>query len=90
MLGENPERLEAIIYNDDNLTYNDDNLTYENIVSVSVGADEIVAALTDGGIKELRDMIRDARITIKTWPEYLDDFEDNGELVARIKAQPLR
>jgi hypothetical protein len=35
-------------------------------------------------------MIRDARITTKTWHEFLDDFVDNGELVARIKAQPPR
>ena len=83
MLGEDAELLEAIIYNDDNLTYG-------NIVSVYVGADETVTALTDDGIEELRDMIRDARITTKTWHEFLDDFVDNGELVARIKAQPPR
>jgi len=83
MLDEDAELLEAIIYNDDNLTYG-------NIVSVYVGADETVTALTDDGIEELRDMIRDARITTKTWHEFLDDFVDNGELVARIKAQPTR
>ncbi len=83
MLGEDAELLEAIIYNDDNLTYG-------NIVSVYVGADETVTALTDDGIEELRDMIRDARITTKTWHEFLDDFVNNGELVARIKAQPPR
>ena len=80
---EDAELLEAIIYNDDNLTYG-------NIVSVYVGADETVTALTDDGIKELRDMIRDARITTKTWHEFLDDFVDNSELVARIKAQQPR
>ena len=83
MLGEDAELLEAIIYNDDNLTYG-------NIVSVYVGADETVTALTHDGIKELRDMIRDARIATKTWHEFLDDFVDNGELVARIKAQQPR
>jgi hypothetical protein len=48
MLGEDAELLEAI-------TYNDDNLTYGNIVSVYVGLDEIITALTDDGIEELRE-----------------------------------
>lgn len=62
MLGEDAELLEAIIYNDDNLTYG-------NIVSVYVGPDETVTALTDDGIEELTDMISAARITTKTWHE---------------------
>jgi hypothetical protein len=60
MLGEDAELLEAIICNDDNLTYG-------NIVSVYVGPDETITALTDDGIEELTDMIRAARITNKTW-----------------------
>ena len=52
MLGEDAELLEAIICNDDNLTYG-------NIVSVYAGAEETVTALTDDGIAELMDMIRD-------------------------------
>ncbi|MDD7972269.1 hypothetical protein [Roseinatronobacter alkalisoli] len=40
LLGEDAELLEAIIYNDDNLTYG-------NIVSVSIGPEETVTALTD-------------------------------------------
>ena len=83
MLGEDVALLEAIIANDDNLTYG-------NIVSVYAGADETVSALTDDGIEELKDMIRDARITTKTWNEFLDDFVDDTELVARIKAKSPR
>ncbi|OZO45796.1 hypothetical protein CGU37_27470 [Pseudomonas fluorescens] len=83
MLGEDAELLEAIIYNDDNLTY-------ANIVSVYVGPNETVAALTDDGIEELTDMIRAARITTKTWHEFLDDFVDDTDLAERIKAQSLR
>lgn len=83
MLGEDVELLEAIISNDDNLTYG-------NIVSVYAGADETVAALTDDGIEELEDMIRDARITTKTWHEFLEGFVDDAELVARIKAKSPR
>lgn len=83
MLGEDAELLEAIIYNDDNLTYG-------NIVSVYISPDETVTALTDDGIEELTDMIRAARITTKTWHEFLDDFVEDIELVARIKAKPLR
>lgn len=59
MLGEDFELLEAIISNDDTLTYG-------NIVSVYAGAEETVTALTDDGIGELTDMIRDAQITTKT------------------------
>jgi hypothetical protein len=79
MLGEDTALLEAI-------TANDDNLTYGNIVSVSLGPDETVTALTKDGIEELTDMIRDARISSKTWHEFLDDFVDDAELVVRIKA----
>jgi len=83
MLSEDVELLEAIISNDDNLTYG-------NIVSVYAGDDETVTALTDEGIAELKDMIRDARITTKTWHEFLDGFVDDAELAARIKARSPR
>ena len=45
-LGEDPELLEAIVSNDDNLTYG-------NIVSVHVGHDDYITALTDDGIDEI-------------------------------------
>ena len=80
MLGEDVELLEAIISNDDNLTYG-------NIVSVYAGADETVTALTDDGIEELKQMIRDARMTTALWHEFLEDFVDDAELVACIKAR---
>ena len=83
MLGEDVELLEAIIYNDDNLTCG-------NIVSVYVGPDETISALTDDGVEELTDMIQTARITTKTWHEFLDDFVDDADLVTRIKAQSPR
>ena len=83
MLDEDVELLQAIIANDDNLTYG-------NIVSVYAGADETVTALTDDGIEELKDMIRDARITTKTWHEFLEDFVNDADLFTRIKAQSPR
>ncbi|MGC1505989.1 MAG: hypothetical protein WA782_17855 [Sulfitobacter sp.] len=83
MLGEDAQLLEAIISNDDNLTYG-------NIVSVYVGPDETSTALTDDGIQELTEMIRAARITNKTWHEFLDDFVDDTDLAARIKAKSPR
>jgi len=83
MLGEDVELLEAIISNDDNLTYG-------NIISLYLGPDKTIPALTDDGIEELADMIRAARITTKTWHEFLDDFVDDADLVSRINAQPLR
>lgn len=83
MIGEDLELIEAIVWNDDNLTYG-------SIISVYTGPDETITALTDDGIEELTDMLRDARITTKTWHEFLDAFVDDKELVTRIKAQPPR
>jgi hypothetical protein len=83
MLGEDAELLEAIISNDDNLTYG-------NIVSIYVGPDETITALTDDGIEEVKEMIRAARITNKTWHEFLDDFVDDTDLVTRIKDKSPR
>ena len=83
MLGEDPELLEAIVYNDDNLTYG-------SIISVYTGPDDTITALTDDGIDELKDMLRDARITAETWHAFLDDFVHDAELIARIKAQSPR
>ncbi|MEB3422166.1 hypothetical protein ACFSDD_00785 [Salipiger marinus] len=83
MLGEDPELLEAIVSNDDNLTYGD-------IISVYTSSEEAITALTDRGIEELRDMLRAARMTPETWHEFLDDFVHDAELVARIKAKSPR
>ena len=80
MLGEDPELLEAIVYNDDNLSYG-------SIISVNTGPDDTITDLTDDGIDELKNMLRDARITPETWHAFLDDFVDDAELVVRIKAQ---
>lgn len=35
-------------------------------------------------------MIYDARITTKTWHEFLEDFVDDAEFVAHTKAKSLR
>ena len=83
MLGEDPELLEAIVYNDDNLIYG-------SIISVYTGPDDTINTLTDDGIDELKGMLRNARITAETWHAFLDDFIDDVELVARIKAQSPR
>lgn len=83
MLGEDQDLLEAIVYNDDNLTYG-------SIISVYTGQEESITALTDDGIEELADMIRAARLTTQSWHEFLDDFVDDPDLVARIKAKSPR
>ena len=83
MLGEDQELLEAIICNDDNLTYG-------SIISVYTGQEESRTALTDDGIEELADMIRAARLTTQTWHDFLDDFVDDPDLVARIRAKSPR
>ena len=83
MLDEDVELLEAIAYNNDNLTYG-------SSISVYVGPDETITALTDDGIEELTDLIKAARLTAKTWYEFLDDFVDDTDLVLRIKAKSPR
>ncbi|WP_159983828.1 MULTISPECIES: hypothetical protein [unclassified Novosphingobium] len=83
MLGEDVELLEAIVWNGDNLTYG-------TIISVYTGPDQAITALTDDGVEELSDMLRDARRTTETWHGFLDDFLDDPELAARFKAQTPR
>jgi len=46
ILGSDSELLEAIVYNDDNLSYG-------AIISVYTDSDETITALTDDGIDEL-------------------------------------
>jgi hypothetical protein len=46
--------------------------------------------LTDDGIDELKDMLTNARSTTETWHAFLDDFVDDTDLVARIKAKSPR
>lgn len=83
MLGEDPALLEAIVYNDDNLTYG-------NILSVYTGTDEAITALTDDGIEELQDMLAAARRTTKDWHDFLRDFVADPDIIARVKDLPLR
>jgi hypothetical protein len=83
MMGEDLELLEAIVWNDDNLTYG-------SIISVYTGPEETITAVTDDGIEELTDMLRDARITTDSWHQFLDAFVHDTDLVARIKAQSPR
>ncbi len=82
-LGEDPELLEAIIANDDNLTYG-------AIITVHTDTDEAILALTANGIDELKDMLRDARRTSLTWTEFLEAFVADPEIIERVKAKPMR
>ncbi|WP_320196954.1 hypothetical protein RMR10_015595 [Agrobacterium rosae] len=83
ILEEDPELLQAIVSNDDNLSYG-------SIISVYNGDDESVTALTDDGMDELEQMLKDARRSPQEWNDFLDSFVDDEELVARIKAKPTR
>ncbi|REG26349.1 hypothetical protein ATH84_10924 [Paracoccus versutus] len=83
MLGEDPELLEAIVSNDDNLSYGAS-------ISVHTGPDDTIITLTDDGIDEPKDMLTAARITTKTWHAFLDDFVDDQKIVTCIKAQSPR
>lgn len=83
ILEEDLELLQAIISNDDNLSYG-------NIISVYTGDDESVTALTDDGMDELEQMLKDARRSPQEWNDFLDSFVDDKELVDRIKAKSTR
>ena len=83
VLGEDPDLLEAIVSNDDNLSYG-------NIVSVQTGREEYLTALTDHGIDELRDMLLSARVSVEEWHRLLEDFVGEPDIIARVKDQPLR
>ncbi|RWO99816.1 hypothetical protein [Mesorhizobium sp.] len=83
LLDEDPELLQAIVSNDDNLSYG-------SIISVYTGPDEAIAALTDDGMDELRQMLADARRTADEWSDFLDAFVDDEELITRIKAKSPR
>ena len=80
ILDEDPELLQAIIANDDNLTYG-------NIVSVYNGEDESITALTDDGMEELEQMLLRSPFTSE-WNDFLDCFVDDEELIARTKQSP--
>ena len=82
-LGEDPELLEVIVSNDDNLTYG-------NIVNVHVGYDDYITALTDHGIDELRDMLASARVSVEEWHCFLEDCVAEPDIIARVKDLPLR
>ena len=83
MLGEDQELLEAIVYNDDNMTYG-------NIISVYTGTDEPITALTNNGISEIDDMLAVARPSTKDWHDFLRHFVAASDIIARVKDQPLR
>ena len=83
ILDEDVELLEAIVSNDDNLTYG-------TIISVYIGPDESITALTDQGVDELTDMLNEARLTTRTWHQFLNDFVDDPELATRLKTQAPR
>ena len=80
MLGEDPEMLDAIVSNEDNLAYG-------SIINVSTGPGEDVTALNDDGVQELRDMIAEARCSPTEWDQFLADFVDDTGIIARAKAQ---
>ncbi len=83
LLDEDFELLQAIVSNDDNLSYG-------SIISVYTGQDEAITSLTRGGIEELEQMLAHARRTADEWNDFLEDFVDDQELIARIKAKSPR
>jgi hypothetical protein len=78
MLGEDLEMLEAIVSNDDNLSYG-------NIISVDTATEENTKLITAHGIEELRDMLSDARRSPEHWRNFLEDFVNDPDVIARVK-----
>ena len=83
MLDEDPELLEAIVSNDDNLTYG-------SIISVYDGTEEAITALTSDGMDELKQMLDDARRSTEEWNGFLEDFVSDPDIIERIKAYSPR
>ncbi len=83
VLGEDPDLLKAIVSNDDNLSYG-------SIVSVQIGREEYLTALTNGGIDELSDMLLSARVSVEEWHRFLEDFVGEPDIIAHVKDQPPR
>lgn len=83
LLDEDPELLDAMLSNSDNLTYG-------SVITVHTGTDEAITALTYDGIDELTDMLSEARLTTETWHQFLNDFVDDPELAARFKTTAPR
>ena len=83
MLQEEVELLEAILCNEDNLTYG-------AVITVLIGPDEAITAMTMEGIKELKTMLHDARLTTETWHDFLDTFVGDAEVAARYRDQSVR
>ena len=54
------------------------------------GDDVSVTALTDDGMDELEQMLKDARRSPQEWNDFLDSFVDDELLIARIKAKSSR
>lgn len=80
LLEEDPELLEAIAENRDNLTYG-------WVISVHTGQDKAITALTDDGVEELRRMLTNARRSTQAWLAFLDDFVSDPEIASRLKGQ---
>lgn len=78
LLEEDPELLEAIVENRDNLTYG-------SVISVHTGQEKAIAALTADGIEELRRMLADARRSTGDWDAFLDDFVSDQDIISRLK-----
>jgi hypothetical protein len=83
LLDEDPELLQAIVSNNDNLSYG-------NIISVYTGSDETITSLTSDGMEELQQMLVHARRTDDEWRDFLDAFVDDEQLIIRIKAKSPR
>jgi hypothetical protein len=77
-LGEDLEMLEAIVSNDDNLSYG-------NIISVDTTTKENTKLISAHGIEELRDMLTDARRSPEHWRNFLEDFVNDPDVIARVK-----
>ncbi|WP_426127702.1 hypothetical protein [Pararhizobium sp. PWRC1-1] len=83
VLVEDPELLQAIVSNDDNLRHG-------NFITVYTGDDVSVTSLTDDGMEELEQMLSHARRSPDEWNDFLHSFVDDEKLVARIKAKSPR
>lgn len=83
ILGEDPELIDAIVVNDDNLSYG-------SIITISAGPDDFETAITPDAVDELRDLLADLRSSPDVWDDFLHANFDDPKTIENIKRHKPR
>ncbi len=61
-----------------------------HLLYVCTGTDDSFNTLTEDGIDELRDMLKDARRSEDAWNNFLEDFVDDPDVITPVKCRGPR